>query len=139
MKKEIKNYAVKNHIKNFKERCGLPSERIDTSILKEVSLLLPKHHLPEISGSVDSIETNGFAVETDSYYPRKSFYRVSIVYSGNIPEEKREDKKYGFFFRNATVHYDEDLNFIEVQPHHNQSDYNWADYFSKFKEIFANL
>ena len=39
MKKEIKNYAVKNHIKNFKERCGLPSERIDTSILKEMSLL----------------------------------------------------------------------------------------------------
>ena len=152
MKKRIKEYAVNNGVIEFKRRCGIntTTEELDTTLLTELSELLPKHRLEFIKGKVDKISTDSFSVGRSDYFPEGSFYRISIVYGGKIPKEMvelneygKEDKhgkKYGhFFLRNSTVHFDIEMNFISVQHHHNQSSYNWLDYSSQFDEIFRNL
>lgn len=147
MKNRIKEYAIKAGLNEFKSRCGLYVDRLDKTLLKELSTLLPVHDNPHIKGSVDGIETTSFSTLTNDYYPKGSFYRVRIIYSGMIPKEEVELNEFGkedehgkvygrIFFRNSTVHFDKDMNFISVQHHHNQSSYKWHDYNSQFENIF---
>lgn len=134
MKNRIKDFAIEYGLHEFKLRCGLYVDKLDKTFLKELSNLLPVHHNPHIKGRVDSVETTSFEAESSSYYPKGSFYRVSIIYSGNIPKEDTQGTQ--FFFRNSTVHYDKDMNFITVQHHHNKESYNWLEYSSQFENIF---
>lgn len=147
MKNKIKEYAIQSGLNGFKSRCGLPVDPLDKTLLEELSKLLPVHYNPNIKGRVDKIETLSYAVGSNEYYPRDSFYRVSITYSGQIPKENveldedgKEDevgKIYGrYFFRNSTVHYDKEMNLISVQHHNNQGSYKWHEYSSQFENIF---
>lgn len=150
MKARIKEFAILSGINNFKSRCGLSVDKLDKSLLDELSNLLPAHYNSNIRGRVDTIETTSYNAGTSGYYPNGSFYRISIVYSGRVPKEEvelnefgKEDehgKEYGHsFFRNSTVHYDEDMNLISVQHHHSQSSYKWSEYSSQFENIFKEL
>ena len=152
MKTKIKKLAIESYIYDFYTRCGeiCPLENIDNSIIKELEKLLPIHYNNNIKSQINLIETTSFPTINNNYYPVDSFFRISIIYSGFIPKEevelnefKKEDThglQYGrHFFRNSTIHFDKDMNFINVQHHNNQSSYKWQEYSNQFKEIFRNI
>ena len=99
-------------------------------LLTELTLLLPKHEFA--SGRVDTVGTTAKASTCKDYYPEGSFYRISITYSA-----QRTDQP--FYYRSATVHYTQNMEFICVQHHYNEPEGNWHATSSQFEDIFKTL
>jgi hypothetical protein len=144
--------AIENGVHLFEIRCDYkPWGRVEKyeAFLEELAELLPKHSNPHIIGKIDRIETNSFSTGRDDYYPEHSFYRINIQYSGTIPKEEVQLNEYGkedthglqyghHFFRNSTVHFNEQMKLIKVQHHHGQSSYDWHSINSQFVDIFGD-
>lgn len=136
IKEIIRNTANERCIDNLRFNLGIIRSIYNSptyiELKRTLSGLLPKFNLSKVQGTVDEIETTGQPCKKGDYYPEESFYRISIIYSGNLEDNS-------FFFRNSTVHYDKNMSFISVQHRYNQKEHNWREVSDQFESIFKNI
>lgn len=127
----IKYWANQKYLATCYEKVGLKYESydyneyqkaIDSAILPllKLSQIFPFVEGGSIRLSVNEVETDGTA-STGGYYPKGSFYRVAIHYSGRITEEMAIEyfkSKYATHqFFSGTYHFTQDMKLIKYQTH----------------------
>lgn len=128
----IKALANNRYVNSVELELGLKSTYdnigVYDSFLEELSEKLPNW---VVEGKIYEIETKAVAATPHDYYPEKSYYRISVIYSGDLSEE--------CVFRNFTVHYTKNMDFIKIQYHHNQPEYDWDMLKSQIEGIFRRI
>mgnify|MGYP003404958600 CR=1 FL=1 len=126
----IKHWANQTYLVNCYEKIGIKYESfnydeykqtINDNILPLLKLVqdYPFNEGANMKFSIE-VETDGVASK-DGYYPKGSFYRLSIHYSGKITEEMAIsyfNSKYSTHqFFSGTYHFTHDMKLIKYQTH----------------------